>query len=113
MLTLLSALKFGKAAATGGTMLLSVAIYAAAFGWQYAAGFVGLLLIHELGHYMAARRKGLSVGAPIFIPFVGAYIALKQQPHDAETEAYVAIAGPLVGSFGAFAIYGLGRSLDS
>jgi Zn-dependent protease len=113
MLALLSTLKFGKVAATSATMLLSIAVYASAFGWRYAAGFVALLLIHELGHYVAARRRGLSVGAPIFIPFVGAYIALKEQPHDVETEAYVAIAGPVVGSFGAFAIYGLGRSQDS
>ena len=87
MLTLLSALKFGSIAATSATMLLSVAVYASVFGWRYAAGFVALLLVHELGHYMAARRRGLSVGAPIFIPFVGAYIALKEQPHDVEAEA--------------------------
>ncbi|MBV9738801.1 MAG: site-2 protease family protein [Hyphomicrobiales bacterium] len=110
MLTLLSALKFGKIAATSATMLLSIAVYAGAFGWRYAAGFVALLLIHELGHFFAARRRGLSVGAPIFIPFVGAYIALKEQPHDVETEAYVAIAGPVVGSFGAFIMYALARS---
>jgi Zn-dependent protease len=94
-------------------MLLSVALYATAFGWRYAAGFVALLLIHELGHYAAARRKGLAVGAPIFIPFVGAYIALKQQPHNVETEAYVAMAGPLLGTFGAFAIYALARYQES
>ena len=113
MLTLLSALKFGSIAATSGTMLLSVAVYAGVFGWRYAAGFVALLLVHELGHYMAARRRGLLVGAPIFIPFVGAHIALKQQPHDVETEAYVAIAGPIVGSFGAFAMYALARGQDN
>lgn len=113
MLTLLSFLKFGKLAATVGTMLLSVAVYALAFGWRYAAGFIALIFVHELGHYIAARQRGLSVGAPIFIPFVGAYITLKDQPHDVETEAYVAIAGPIVGAFGAFAAYYLARSEDS
>ena len=113
MLTLLSFLKFGKLAATGGTMLLSIAVYALAFGWRYAAGFIALIFVHELGHYIAARQRGLSVGAPIFIPFVGAYITLKDQPHDVETEAYVAIAGPIVGAFGAFAVYYLARSEDS
>jgi Zn-dependent protease len=113
VLSLLSFLKFGKIAATSGTMLLSIAVYAVAFGWRYAAGFVALLLVHELGHYVAARQRGLSVGAPIFIPFVGAYIALKDQPHDVETEAYVAIAGPVVGAFGAFAAYFLARFEDS
>lgn len=113
MPTLLSFLKFGKLAATGGTMLLSIAVYALAFGWRYAAGFIALIFVHELGHYIAARQRGLSVGAPIFVPFVGAYITLKDQPHDVETEAYVAIAGPIVGAFGAFAAYYLARSEDS
>ena len=90
---LLSSLKWGKLATTGGTMLLSLAVYATIWGWRYAAGFVALLLVHEMGHYVAARQCGLDVGAPTFIPFVGAWIALKDQPHDAEVEAYVAMAG--------------------
>src|SRR5262245_8185510 len=94
-------------------MLLSVFVYAFIFGWWYAVGFVVLLLVHEMGHYVAARRRGLDVGAPTFIPFVGAWIELKQMPHDAETEAYVGFAGPLVGSLGALACYFLARNYDS
>jgi Zn-dependent protease len=82
-------------------------------GWQYAAGFVALLFVHEMGHYVAARQRGLNVGAPMFIPFVGAWIELKQQPMNVETEAYVAVAGPLVGTLGAVAIYFWGRSEGS
>jgi Zn-dependent protease len=55
-------------------------------GWLYAAGFIGLLFIHELGHYLAARQRGLDVGLPTFIPFVGAWIELKEQPIDAEPD---------------------------
>jgi Zn-dependent protease len=110
---LLSGLKWGKLATTGGTMLLSLAVYATIWGWRYAAGFVALLLVHEMGHYVAARQCGLDVGAPTFIPFVGAWIALKDQPLDAEIEAYVAMAGPLIGTIGALAVYLAGRSLDS
>jgi Zn-dependent protease len=110
---LLSSLKWGKLATTGGTMLLSLAVYATIWGWRYAAGFVALLLVHEMGHYVAARQCGLDVGAPTFIPFVGAWIALKDQPHDAEVEAYVAMAGPLIGTIGALAVYLAGRQLDS
>jgi Zn-dependent protease len=66
-----------------------------------------------MGHYIAARQCGLDVGAPTFIPFVGAWIELKDQPHDAEVEAYVALAGPLIGSIGAVAVYLAGRQLDS
>ena len=117
MLKLLSllfgALKFGKLLPAVATMLLSIAVYATVFGWWYAAGFVALLLVHEMGHYLAARRRGLNVGLPTFIPFVGAWIQLKELPHDAETEAYVGIAGPLMGTAGALACFYLARSTAS
>ena len=113
LLLLVGGLKFGKIALTGGTMLLSLATYALIFGWGYAAGFVLLLLVHEMGHYIAARRRGLNVGAPTFIPFIGAWIELKEQPMDVETEAYVAFAGPFIGTLGAFAVYFWARETDS
>lgn len=113
LLLLFSGAKLGKLALTGGTMLLSLVVYAFIFGWRYAAGFVVLLLVHELGHYIAARRRNLDVGAPTFIPFVGAWIELKQMPHDAETEAFVGLGGPLLGSVGALACYFVARSYDA
>ena len=102
-------LKFGKLLTTGGTMLVSLVVYAFVYGWRYAAGFVALLFVHEMGHYVAARQRGLAVGAPTFIPFLGAWIELKQRPHDAETEAYVGMGGPLLGSVGALACFFLAR----
>jgi Zn-dependent protease len=113
LLFLLTAGKFGKVLLTGGTMLLSIFAYGVFFGWTYAVGFVLLIFVHEMGHYVAARRRGLNVGAPTFIPFVGAWIQLKDLPHDAETEAYVGLAGPLVGSLGALVCYFAGRAFDS
>jgi Zn-dependent protease len=113
LLLLFKALKFGKLLPAAGSMLLSVAVYAWIFGWAYAAGFVALIFIHEMGHYLAARRRGLNVGLPTFIPFVGAWIELKDQPHDAETEAYVGVAGPLVGSIGALGCFYLARGTGS
>jgi Zn-dependent protease len=77
---LFSGLKWGKIATSGGSMLLSLVVYATIWGWRYAAGFIALLFAHEMGHYVAARQRGLNVGAPTFIPFVGAWIALKDQP---------------------------------
>lgn len=112
-LLLFSSLKWGKLATSGGTMLLSLAVYATIWGWRYAAGFIALLFAHEMGHYFAARQRGLDVGAPAFIPFVGAWIALKDKPIDVETEAYVAIAGPVVGTVAALAVYLWARSEDS
>ena len=114
--TLFALLKGGvilKALIPAGTMLLSVAVYAWIYGWQYAVGFVGLISVHEMGHYLAARQRGLDVGAPTFIPFVGAWIEMKQRPHNVETEAYVGLAGPLVGTLGALACYFAGRHLEN
>lgn len=113
LLLLLSGAKFGKLLTTGGTMLLSIGVYALMFGWRYAVGFVLLLFVHELGHYIAARQRGLDVGAPTFIPFVGAWIQMKDLPHDAETEAYVGLGGPLLGTVGALACYFAARSYQA
>jgi Zn-dependent protease len=105
LLALLAGAKLGKIGLTAGTMLLSVAIYAITFGWLYAVGFVGLLLVHELGHFIVARQKGYDVGAPVFIPFVGAWISLKAEHMPPENEAEIALAGPILGSVGAFVCY--------
>jgi Zn-dependent protease len=102
---LLAAGKLGKFLVTGGTMLISVFAYSFVFGWRYAVGFVLLIFVHEMGHYLAAKKRNLNVGVPTFIPFVGAWIQLKEQPMDAETEAIVGIAGPMLGSAGAFVCY--------
>ena len=109
-LLLLAGLKFGKLFGTVGTMLLAVGVYAIVFGWRYAIGIVAMLFVHEMGHYLAARQRGVDVGMPTFIPFVGAWIELKQRPHDAETEAYIGLAGPLLGTVGAIGAYFLARN---
>jgi Zn-dependent protease len=110
---LLLAGKLGKVLTSGGTMLLSVVAYAFVFGWWYAVGFVALLFVHEMGHFLAARKCGLNVGVPTFIPFVGAWIELKEQPMDAETEAFIGIAGPMLGSAAAFVCYMVARDTGS
>jgi Zn-dependent protease len=113
LFVLLATLKWSKLAATGGTMLLSLALYAMVWGWPYAAGVVVLLFVHEMGHFVAARQCGLNVGAPIFVPFVGAAVMLKDAPLDVRTQAYIAFAGPLVGTVAAVAFYLLGRWTDN
>ena len=113
LLVLFTAGKLGKLLVSGGTMLLSVVAYAFVFGWPYAAGFVALIFVHEMGHFLAARQRGLDVGLPTFIPFVGAWIELKQQPHDVETEAWVGLGGPLLGSLAALACYFAARETGS
>ena len=109
MLKILSVLfaagKLGKVLTTGGTMIVSVLAYALVWGLPYAVGLVLLIFVHEMGHYLAARSRGLAVGAPTFIPFVGAWVAMKDMPRDVETEAYVGLAGPVVGTLGAILVY--------
>ena len=98
-------LKAGKLATTGLSMLVSLVLYAMIWGWRYAAGFILCLFVHEIGHVIAARQRGLAVSAPAFIPFMGAFITMRDAPPDVETEAHVAIGGPLLGSVAAFAFY--------
>jgi Zn-dependent protease len=90
-----------------------VAAYSWIWGWRFAAGFVLLLLVHEMGHVLELRRQGVPASAPLFIPFLGAVVGMKQMPHDAWREAQVALAGPILGSLGAAAVWGIGEAIDS
>ncbi|NBI30264.1 site-2 protease family protein [Chengkuizengella sp. YPA3-1-1] len=94
------------------SMFISIGAYALIFPLEFAIGLVIMLLIHELGHVAAAKQKGLPVSAPLFIPFLGALIAMKRNPRDAVTEAYIAIGGPILGTAGAFVVYLLGSNMD-
>jgi Zn-dependent protease len=90
---------------TAGSMLLSIVVYSWMFGWMFATGFVLLILIHELGHVIANRLYGIKSSPPIFIPFLGAIINLRQSPPNAKVEAVVGIGGPVLGTLGALAVY--------
>jgi Zn-dependent protease len=98
---------------SGGTMLLMIWVYTQLWGWQFAVGFVVLLLVHECGHLLVAKKFGLKVGAPVFIPFMGAFIALKEAPRNAWMEACVGIGGPILGTLGALACNALGELADA
>lgn len=90
-------------------MLISIWAYALFFGWPFAVGFVLLMFVHECGHLIVAKKFGLPVSAPVFIPFMGAFILLKDQPSNAWMEACVGIGGPILGSLGALACNSLGE----
>ena len=97
---------------TLATMLLSIGAYAIEWGWLFAAGFVLLIFVHEMGHAVAMRLEGIPAGAPVFIPFVGAFIAMQSQPRNAAVEARVAMAGPVAGSLAAWATLWAGHALE-
>jgi Zn-dependent protease len=113
-------LKFGKAVlillksakifTTAGTMLVSVAAYSFIWGWKFALGFVLLLLVHEMGHVIQLRREGIPASAPMFIPFLGAFVAAKSLGDDAAAEARVGLAGPVLGTLGALALVPIANS---
>jgi Zn-dependent protease len=98
---------------TAGSMLVSIAAYAWIWGWRFAVGFVLLLLLHELGHVLELRRQGIPASAPLFIPFLGAVVGLKQMPHNVWREAQVALAGPVLGSLAALGFWIAGEAFDS
>ena len=109
---LLAGAKFLKLG-TLGTMLLSFVVYGKFFGWPMGAGLVLLIFIHEMGHALAMTRMGLPFSAPVFVPFFGAWIAMKDMPKDAWVEAVVGIGGPLLGSAGAAVCLGLAIATGS
>jgi len=94
-----------KVLTTAGSMLVSIAAYAWIWGWRFAVGFVLLIFVHELGHVLELRRQGVPASAPLFIPFLGAVVGMKQLPDDAWKEARVALAGPILGSIGAAVVW--------
>jgi Zn-dependent protease len=92
-----------KLLTTAGTMFVSLAAYAWLWGVPFAAGFVVLLLVHEMGHVIALRREGIKASAPMFIPFLGAVISARSLGDNALAEARVGLAGPILGSIGSAA----------
>jgi Zn-dependent protease len=95
------------------SIFVSAAFYVWFGGWWFGIGLIVLLFVHEMGHVLEARRQGLPVSVPIFIPFMGALISMKRMPQDAWREARLAIAGPLLGSAAALALYLAGIAYDS
>ncbi len=93
-----------KLLTTSGTMLVSVAAYSLLWGWTFAAGFVLLLLLHEMGHVIQLRREGVKASAPMFIPFMGAVISAKSFGGHALKEARVGLAGPILGTLASAAL---------
>ncbi len=95
------ALKFGVAFAKLASIFVAIGGYALLWGWRFAVGFVLLILVHELGHFLEARRLGLRPSLPVFIPFLGAYVAIKDARLNPWQHARVALAGPAAGAVGA------------
>jgi Zn-dependent protease len=115
-------LKFGKVAvlflgkakvlATSLSMLVSVAAYAVIWGWRFAIGFVALLFVHEMGHYIQLRREGVRPSGMVFIPFLGAAVGTRSLGGSALAEARVGLAGPILGSLACAALVPVALATD-
>jgi len=93
-----TALKFGFIFVKFFGFFISVAAYTLWFhSWTFALGFVLMILVHELGHAAEARRQGLEVSAPMFIPFIGAYVKIRHAGLTPWRNALISLAGPLFG----------------
>ena len=91
-----------------GTLVVSIFAWAQMFGFWFATGFVLLILVHEMGHVVAIRAYGLKASVPIFVPFLGAFVALKEMPPNSKAAGVIALAGPALGTAGAMVCYGIG-----
>ncbi len=85
--------------------------YTLIWGWRFALGVVVLIFLHEMGHFVEAKREGLNPGMPVFIPFLGAYV--KYTRGNPWQTARVAIAGPILGGIAAAGCYLIARSNGS
>lgn len=98
-------------ASTFFSMILSVGVYWAAWGWRFALGFVLAMYVHEMGHVAALSRLGIPFSAPMFIPGLGAVVRAGAYPTTPREDAQVGLAGPLWGLGAAVAALALGHAL--
>lgn len=85
-----------------GSLVLSALLFGFAYGsWSFGVGIVALIFVHEMGHFLTLKFKGMPARWPVFIPFLGAYVAMPQSPPSARDLAEIALAGPLLGGVGA------------
>jgi Zn-dependent protease len=90
------------------TLFVAFAGYMLLWGWKFAAGVVGLIMVHEMGHFLEAKRERLNPSWPVFIPFLGAYV--KHTRGNPWQTARVAIAGPILGGLAGLGCYAAGRA---
>jgi Zn-dependent protease len=105
--------KFGFAFAKFASIFVAVGGYALLWGWQFAVGFVLLIFVHELGHFVEARRRGFNAAWPVFIPFLGAYVAIRDARMNPWQNFWISFAGPFWGSVGAVSVWLVGEQQGS
>ena len=102
-----------KVLTTSASMLVSVAAYALIWGWSFAAGFVALLFVHEMGHVIQMKREGVKVSGMLFVPFLGAAVGARSMGGNALAEARIGLAGPVLGTLATAALIPIAEAQDS
>jgi Zn-dependent protease len=87
-----------------GSLAVSIAAYASLYGWKFGVGLAALILVHELGHVVALRLRGIRAGALVFVPLLGAFTSWRSVQRSPYLDAETALAGPLAGTAGALAM---------
>ena len=109
-----TALKWGFVFAKFFGFFISAAAYSFWFhSWTFGVGLAVLILVHELGHVIEARRQGLHVSWPMFIPFLGAYVTIQRAGLTPLRSGLISLAGPFVGSIGAAVAWAVGSAHGS
>ena len=85
-------------AIAGGSFVVTIAAYARQWPLAVVVGFVVITLIHEIGHAVVIRAKGLRAGYMVFIPFIGGAVTLRDQPRSVYDDALIGLAGPVAGT---------------
>ena len=89
------------------SLLAFFGFYWAIYGFKFGVGFATLVLIHEMGHYVDVKRRGLPAEMPVFLPGFGAYVRWQGLGVTAETRAEISLAGPFAGLLASLACAGM------
>jgi len=95
------------------SMFVSVLAYTLLWGWSFAVGFVLLMFVHEMGHVVELRRQGIRASLPMFIPFLGAFVNMREMPRSAYQEALSGLAGPYFGTAASAVVGFWGHAIGS
>ncbi|MFC5865104.1 site-2 protease family protein [Acidicapsa dinghuensis] len=79
------------------SFLLFIGLYVSLFGWRFGLGISAAILIHEMGHYIDVKRRGLPAEMPVFLPGLGAYVRWTSMGVTRKQIAQISLAGPLAG----------------
>ena len=80
-------------------------VYWKFWGAKFGIGFAVLILIHEMGHYIDIKRRGLPADMPMFLPGFGAYVKWNALGVSLEARSAVSLAGPFAGALAAGVCY--------